>query len=108
MTRARIHHHLAHMPLHGGRFLYAVQFHSGVVKVGMTQQPRERLRQLQKSRGELVAHAFVHALKPRTDARVAERTVLAELSALCAPLAGHVEFFAGLQFDDAVRAVQKA
>lgn len=79
--------------------LYAIEFSSGVVKIGLTYKTRDRLAELRRSHGEIVRFHFCEALGRHPVA--AEKQAIAEITAFAKPLPGRIEFFSGVSFERA-------
>lgn len=79
-------------------FLYAVEFIGGVVKVGVTWNPRSRVIALQLRNGRVQRAACV-ALPVRCHRHLQERRLIDRVAAIAAPVAGRREFFTGVSFD---------
>jgi hypothetical protein len=102
----------AHIPHHENGCLYAVELDNGLVKVGLSSNPRTRMSTLATTcRREFASEFLQFFIGPDLAAGVspyaAERLLLARITRMAVALPGRSEFFAGLSFDDAKALVLK-
>lgn len=105
------HTHLRHLPVSApsgdGYHLYAVRFEDGLVKIGLTGNPRCRALRLQFAQQQLIAEIVIHQLPAGAHRHDEERSALLRAHAIARPISGR-EWFRGLPFADAVRAIEAA
>jgi hypothetical protein len=84
--------------------LYALKFEDGVIKIGATKNPRERILAIERVRRVRVEQFAVHPLWDGADLYAEERRALSRASATADRVVGR-EFFYGLPFGEAVSAI---
>lgn len=102
-----VEHQFPHLPNQKTRtapaYLYAVEFHDGTVKVGVTWNPAGRIARLQRKyrRCATRAHAAPH---PKLHRHRAERAVIAACGRIGTAIVGD-ELFTGVKFGEAANLV---
>lgn len=92
------------VPLGSGRFqsaLYAVEFTDGIVKIGRTGMPRERMRQLNRDavrRGCALRRIFVSREVHEQPYFWAEKALISRLMRIANARPGRLEYFTNVSF----------
>lgn len=100
------------LPRPGYQTIYAVQLTNGWVKVGCSYTLQSRFsllaNEMQRLHGADIAdiHYGEH-IEGFRHHQFAEHTLIKRMHQLAAPLVGHVEFFDGVDFDDAKNLVDE-